>query len=92
MFRDGPAGRRAALVDGPDVWEIVRAIQLTDGQGEARIRQVAEDTGIPIHRLRLAIDHASAYPQEIRARIALDESAAERVSRMVEERERLLSG
>ena len=91
MFRDGPAGRRAALVDGPDVWEIVRAIQLTDGQGEARIRQVAEDTGIPIHRLRLAVEYASAYPEEIRARIAANEAAGERVRRMVEERGRLLA-
>jgi len=91
VFRDGPTGRRAAVSGGPDVWEIVRAIRLTDGDGEARIRYVADDTGISIHLLHLAIDYASAYPDEIDARIDSNERAAERVRRMVEERERLLS-
>src|SRR5580704_12634931 len=27
IFRSGPTGRRAALVGGPDVWEVIRAIK-----------------------------------------------------------------
>jgi hypothetical protein len=27
MFRDGPARRRATVVSGPDVWEIVRVLK-----------------------------------------------------------------
>jgi hypothetical protein len=27
VFRDGPTGRRAGLVAGPDVWEVVRAVK-----------------------------------------------------------------
>src|SRR5919106_250656 len=27
MFRDGPMGRRATLVGGPDVWEVIRALR-----------------------------------------------------------------
>ena len=91
VFRDGPTGRRAAVSGGPDVWEIVRAIRLADGEGEGRVRQVAVDTGIAIGLLHLAVDYASAYPEEIDARIDSNERAAERVRRMVEERERLLS-
>jgi hypothetical protein len=27
VFRDGPSGRRAGLAGGPEVWEVIRAIQ-----------------------------------------------------------------
>src|SRR5918994_6175921 len=27
VFRDGPTGRRAGLVGGPDAWEIIRAVK-----------------------------------------------------------------
>src|ERR1700736_5874402 len=27
VFRDGPAGRRAGLAGGPDVWEVIRAVK-----------------------------------------------------------------
>ena len=36
VFRSGPGGRRAGLIDGPDVWEIVSAVQ---GIGCRRCRQ-----------------------------------------------------
>jgi hypothetical protein len=32
VFRSGPAGRRAGLVDGPDVWEIVRDVKRALGK------------------------------------------------------------
>lgn len=34
-FRDGIAGRRAALSDGPEVWEVVVAFRDHDGDEEA---------------------------------------------------------
>jgi hypothetical protein len=91
VFRDGPTGRRAALVSGPDVWEVVRAIRESDGEGEQRIRQVALDTEIAISAVQLAVDYACAFPDEIQRRIDLDEVAAERARRASEERNRLLS-
>lgn len=27
VFRDGPAGRRAGLVGGPDVWEVIEVLR-----------------------------------------------------------------
>ncbi len=27
VFRDGPAGRRASVIGGPDVWEVVTALR-----------------------------------------------------------------
>jgi hypothetical protein len=92
VYRSGPAGRRAGLADGPDIWEIVRAVRTTRGKGEARLQKVAEESGLSLPQVRLAVNFYSAYPAEIDARIAADEAAAEQIRTMVERRERLLSG
>ncbi|MHB1447439.1 MAG: hypothetical protein ACYCZV_17555 [Acidimicrobiales bacterium] len=42
--------------------------------------------------MRLAVNFYSAYPEEIDARIAADEAAADQVRAMIDRRERLLSG
>lgn len=92
VFRSGPAGRRAALASGPDVWEIVRAIRRTPGKGERLLQKVAEDTGLVLDQVRLAVNFYSAYPDDIDARIAADETAANQIRVMIDRRERLLSG
>src|SRR5258708_1732235 len=43
VYRDGPTGRRAGLVGGPDVWEVVRAVRGAPGKGDQRVRRVAEE-------------------------------------------------
>ena len=69
-FRDGPAGRRAAVVGGPDVWEIVMWLQ--DLAGESNPVQVlAAEQGIPRPLIDAALRYQEAYPQEVEARIAL---------------------
>ncbi len=91
VYRDGPTGRRAGLVGGPDVWEIVRDLRHTPGRGLARIAHLADETGVPAARLRLATDFYAAFPDEIDARVEADERSAERVRRLVDQRDRLLS-
>lgn len=91
VYRDGPAGRRAGLVGGPDVWEVVRAISTTTGRGEKRIQEVADTADLPAARVRLAIDFYTAFPDEIDARITADHAAAERVREAIVRREQLLS-
>lgn len=71
-FREGPIGRRATLVGGPDVWEVIRAVQsartaepdLSEGD---LIDLVAANTGLPSRLVRTAIAYWAAYPQEIEA-------------------------
>lgn len=92
VYRSGPAGRRAGLADGPDVWEIVRAVRRTPGKGEQRLEKVAHEAGLSIKQVRLAINFYTAYPQEIDARIAADDVAADKIRDMIDRRERLLSG
>jgi hypothetical protein len=91
VYRDGPAGRRAGLSGGPDLWEVVRAIQGASGKGAQRVQRVAEDRGLSADQVRLAVDFYSAFPEEIDERIAADDVAAEQVRKLIERREMLLS-
>lgn len=70
VFRDGPAGRRAQLVGGPDVWEVVAAVISArsaepDLDSDAVVRLVEETGGVPERLIRAAIDYWTAYPSEI---------------------------
>lgn len=91
VYRGGPAGRRAALGAGPDVWEIVIAVRHAAGDGEEKIRDVAQALGLAEHLVRLAVDFAATHPNEIEASIIANEEAAERAQRLAEERERLMA-
>lgn len=91
VYRDGPAGRRAALVGGPDVWEVVRAVSQGTGRGEARLRAIAETHDLPVSRVRLAVDFYAAFPDEIDERIEADQAAADRIREEIVRREQLLS-
>ncbi|HEX5266297.1 MAG TPA: hypothetical protein VFW24_05950 [Acidimicrobiales bacterium] len=91
VYRSGPTGRRAGLANGPDLWEVVRAVRRTRGKGEPRLRQVAEDSGLTIDQVRLAVEFYTAFPDEVDARIAADDEAARQVREAIERRERLLS-
>jgi hypothetical protein len=88
-FRDGPAGRRAGLVGGPDVWEVVRDVRATPGRGAAKIRRVATDAGLSEPQVRLAVDYYAAFPDEVDARLAAEERAAARLRELVTRRDRL---
>jgi hypothetical protein len=69
-FRDGPAGRRAAVVGGPDVWEIAMWLQdLADEDDPATILAAEQDISRPL--IDAATHYRRAYPDEIDARIAL---------------------
>jgi hypothetical protein len=60
VFRPGPTGRRAGLVGGPDVWEVVRAVKsaraVEPGLAEDDLLTlVAENTGLPARLTRVAV-------------------------------------
>lgn len=78
VFRDGPTGRRATLVGGPDVWEIVEALKGTGLKGEEAIAAGAEWGNLTPSQVRTAVRYYADYPEEIDARIELNRSEAER--------------
>jgi hypothetical protein len=72
MFRDGPMGRRATLVGGPDVWEVIRALRSARSAEPASAEPelldlVADNTGVALRLLRVAVDYWAAYPDEVDA-------------------------
>jgi hypothetical protein len=90
MFRDGPAGRRAVVIGGPDVWEIVGAIRNMPERGEARVPALAERLGISENKVRVAIRYYSEYPDEIDDWIASNDAEADRLeTALAHERELL---
>lgn len=69
-FRDGPTGRRAGLVGGPDVWEV--AMWLDDLAAEPDpITALAEDSVVTRPQIDAALHYQAAYSDEIAARIEL---------------------
>jgi hypothetical protein len=69
-FRDGPTGRRAGLVGGPDVWEVAMwAEDLADETDPAAALVADGLTTRP--QIDATLRYRRAYPDEIDARIEL---------------------
>ena len=83
VFRSGPTGRRAALADGPDVWEVVRGLkQARSGEGDP-VELLMASSNLQEEQIRLAADYYSVYPDEVEARIREDEEAAARLRELL---------
>ena len=73
-FRDGPTGRRAGVIGGPDVWEIV--MWLGDlGQAEDAVADLISDRPLTSTQIEAALAYGAAYPEETQARIDLHRDA-----------------
>jgi Ribbon-helix-helix protein, copG family len=69
-FRDGPAGRRAGLLGGPDVWEV--AMWLDDLAAEPDpLATLVEESPLTRSQVEAVLRYRAAYPEEIAARIEL---------------------
>jgi hypothetical protein len=62
VFRNGPAGRRAVVVGGPDVWEVIAAPE----HGEELVSALAERIGVPVEKIRIAVRYYAEYPRVTR--------------------------
>lgn len=71
-FRDGPAGRRAALAGGPDVWEVIDTLKGTGLSGEAAIKATAEWGSLTPAQVRVAVHYYGDFREEIDQRITLN--------------------
>lgn len=69
-FTDGPTGRRATFIHGLDVWEILEPYVLS-GRDWETLRQSYPHTDEAI--LRMAIRYYESYPDDIEARITLNQ-------------------
>lgn len=68
VFRDGPSGRRAGVMGGPDVWEIAMWIDdlAAEGLNEA---ELVEDGVVTPAQIDAARAYWDDFPAEVAARI-----------------------
>ena len=81
VFRPGPTGRRAGLVGGPDVWEVIdtlRTVREADPglADDALAQATAEAMGLAERKVRVAVRYYAAYRVEVDERIAANRDAA----------------
>jgi hypothetical protein len=81
-FRPGPTGRRAGLIGGPDVWEVIDTLLIVreaePGLAEdALVAATAEATGLSERKVRTAVRYYAAYRENIDDRIAANRAAAQ---------------
>lgn len=79
-FRDGPTGRRAGLVGGPDVWEVALWVDDLSAEPDPVAALKAESVLSTAH-IEAALRYRAAYPDELDVRIELhrrDTAAASR--------------
>lgn len=96
VFRDGATGRRAVLIGGPDVREVIRAVMSArasenalDAEGIEAL--VTANTGVPARLINNAIAYWAAYPDEVDTWIAETEALEEQALLAWERRQGLLA-
>lgn len=90
VFRDGPAGRRAGLSGGPDVWEVITVLRDFGSHGAtAAVRKTAKWLGLTEAQVRTAEGYYASFPEEVDAQMAASAGAAESAQRADSVRRRL---
>jgi uncharacterized protein (DUF433 family) len=90
-FNPGPSGRRAIVVGGPDVWEIISTWRWLEGTEEERINALIKDYGLTRWQVEAGLNYTAAHPQEIKARIAANDRGWQEQERLERERAHLLA-
>jgi len=95
-FRPGATGRRAGLVAGPDVWEVVRSVRSARAaepelDQAAIVDLVARNSGLAAAQVETAIGYWAAYPAEIDTEIAAADAAEDAAEAAWLRRQELLS-
>jgi len=77
VFRDGPAGRRAALGAGPDVWEVMSVVKAAPEPGASAVAYAANWLNLTHGQVQTAVRYYAAFPAETDDRIASNEQLAD---------------
>ena len=91
VYKDGPAGRRASLAGGPDVWQVIRALSEVPADRFDPVETVSIEADLHPRQIDLAVQFYKAYPDEIETMLATNERAAGLADEMIAERERSIA-
>ena len=79
FFQDGPIGRRATLMGGPDIWQVMNVFENPDKIDDEEMEWAAESLNLHPIQLRAALDYYFAYRKEVDAWIRRNDDLAERL-------------
>ena len=91
VFRDGPSGRRAGLIGGPDVWEVVGGLVGGDVRPEERIARAAEHLRLSRQQLDAVLNYYSDFTTEIDEEVAENVAVADELEALWRRRQDLLA-
>jgi len=91
-FRDGPAGRRASVIGGPDVWEVIEGLVGGDVPSATRITRAVEVFGLRRELVEAALAYYAEFTEEIDGQIDANRSAAEDAEAQWRRQQELLAG
>jgi len=96
-FRPGPTGRRAGLVGGPDVWEVIDTLlivrEVESGLADdALVAATAEAMGLAERKVRTAVRYYAAYRTDIDDRISANHEATQEAEAAWRSEQDLLRG
>lgn len=77
VFRSGPAGRRPALVSGPEVVDVVGTIVGGDLPAAERRQRAVELLDVPVAHVDAALGYYSEFTDEIDAELAVRAAEAD---------------
>jgi hypothetical protein len=69
-FRDGPTGRRAGLLGGPDVWEVAMWVEDLAAEPDP-VAALAAESNLARFQIDAALRYLAACPDEVAARVEL---------------------
>jgi hypothetical protein len=92
IFRDGPAGRRAGLAGGPDVWEVIGGLVGGDVAVADRINRAVDLFGLSPLQVSAALDYYADFTSEIDDEIAANLATADEAEAAWRRRQDLLAG
>jgi hypothetical protein len=91
VFRSGPAGRRAGLVGGPDVWEVVEGVVGGDVAPSKRVQRAVDVFGLRPEQVDAALAYYAEFTDEIDAQIEANHAAAEEAEELWQRQRELLA-
>jgi hypothetical protein len=92
-FRDGPSGRRAGLVAGPDVDEVIRTLRVVQAEKAADpVEAVGRSMSLAPEQVRVAVAYYSEHSDEIDHRIAVNQEAADELETAWRRQQEILAG
>jgi len=90
-FRDGPAGRRAGLIGGPDVWEVVAGLVGGDVAPAKRVTRAVELFGLRREQVEAVLAYYAEFTEEIDAQVRVNLAAAEEAEALWRRQQDLLA-